>query len=221
MSTMSCIELSQVADELALDVLPGDVRALALQHLDDCPSCRALVEGLSETADELLFAHGGLEPPAGFEDRVMARLGAEPTALRRPRRRLPILAAAAAILVAALVGVGAVALRAGSHRGPVAAAEVDERHAPLIAPSGAAVGDASAYAGRQAWFFMRVNQGVAPGTYECVLDVTGGRTIRVGTLTVTGGKGAWGENLTVPASSIRDARLVTSHGGTIATAVLQ
>jgi len=216
---MTCTELSQVADELALDVLPGDVRAVALQHLDDCLSCRALVEGLSETADELLFAHGGLEPPDGFEDRVLANLAAEPTALRRPRRRLPLLAAAAAILVAALAGVGALALRAGSPRAPVAAAEVDERHAPLISGSGVAVGDASAYAGRQAWFFMRVDRGVAPGTYQCVLDVAGGRTVRIGNLTVTGGKGAWGENLTVPASEIRDARLITSHDGTIATAV--
>jgi hypothetical protein len=217
---MTCMELSAVAEELALDVLPGDVRALALEHLDDCPSCRALVEDLSETADELLFAHGGIEPPAGFEERVLARLAAEPTTLRRPRRFVPTLAAAAAVIVAALVGVGALALRPGSHRPPAAAsAEVTERHVALISLSGTPVGDASAYAGRQAWFFMRVDRGVPSGMYQCVLDVSGGHLIRLCSLTVTGGKGAWGESLSVPASDVRDARLVTPGGRTIATAV--
>jgi len=219
MTGMTCIELSRVADELALDVLPGDVRAIALGHLDDCPSCRALVEDLSETADELLFAHGGIEPPAGFEERVLARIAAQPTTLRRPRRRAPLLVAAAAIIVAALVGVGASTMGSGSHRTPVASDEVDERHAPLISVAGTAVGDASTYAGRQAWFFMRVDHGMAAGTYQCVLDVAGGRTVRIGSLTVTGGKGAWGENLTVAPSDIRDARLVNGDGRTTATAV--
>jgi hypothetical protein len=217
---MTCAELSAVADELALDVLPGDVRALALQHLDDCPSCRALVEGLSETADELLFAHGGIEPPAGFGERVLARIAAQPTTLRRPRRRAPLLLAAA-VIVAALLGAGALALRPGSHRAPVASAELSERHVQLISGSGTAVGDASAYDGRQAWLFMRVDRGLPSGTYQCVLDVSGGRTIRLGSLTVTAGKGAWGENLTVPASDVRDARLVTPGGRTIATAVFR
>jgi len=216
---MTCAELHEVADELALDVLPGDVRALALQHLDDCPSCRALVEGLSETADELLFAPGGIEPPPGFEERVLARIAAEPTTLGRPRRRGPLLAAAAAIIVAALLGVGALALRPGSHRAPAASAELSERHVQLVTASGTAVGDVSAYAGRQAWFFMRVDRGVPSGTYGCVLDVSGGRTVRLGTLTVSAGKGAWGEDLTVPASDVRDARLVSPGGTTIATAV--
>jgi len=43
--------------------------------------------------------------------------------------------------------------------------------------------------------------------------------VRLGTLTVSAGKGAWGEDLTVPASDVRDARLVSPGGTTIATAV--
>ena len=219
MTAMSCQQLAEVADELALDVLPGDLRALALEHLDECHACRAMVEELSETADALLLAHGGTEPPAGFEERVLARIAAEPTGLRRARRRPPLLAAAAAIVVAALVAAGALALRPGTHRAPAASSEVSERHVQLVTASGTTVGDASTYAGRQAWFFMRVDRGVPPGTYQCVLDVAGGRTIHLGSLTVTAGNGAWGEDLTVPASDVRDARLVSPAGATIATAV--
>ena len=216
MTAMSCQQLAEVADELALDVLPGDLRALALEHLDECHSCRAMVEELSETADALLLAHGGTEPPAGFEERVLARIAAEPTGLRRTRRRPPLLAAAAAIVVAALVGVGALALRPGSDRS--AGDELSERHVQLISVTGGPVGDVSAYPGRPAWFFMRVDRGVTPGTYECVLDVSGGRTVHVGSLTVTEGKGAWGQALTIPPSNVRDARLVAPDGSTVATA---
>jgi len=216
MTAMSCQQLAEVADELALDVLPGDLRALALEHLDECHACRAMVEELSETADALLLAHGGTEPPAGFEERVLARIAAEPTGLGRTRRRPPLLAAAAAIVVAALVGVGALALRPGSDRS--AGDELSERHVQLISVTGGPVGDVSAYPGRPAWFFMRVDRGVTPGTYECVLDVSGGRTVHVGSLTVTEGKGAWGQALTIPPSNVHDARLVAPDGSTVATA---
>jgi len=216
MTAMSCQQLAEVADELALDVLPGDLRALALEHLDECHSCRVMVEELSETADALLLAHGGTEPPAGFEERVLARIAAEPTGLGRTRRRPPLLAAAAAIVVAALVGVGALALRPGSDRS--AGDELSERHVQLISVTGGPVGDVSAYPGRPAWFFMRVDRGVTPGTYQCVLDVSGGRTVHVGSLTVTEGKGAWGQALTILPSNVRDARLVAPNGSTVATA---
>jgi hypothetical protein len=88
----------------------------------------------------------------------------------------------------------------------------------LISVTGSPVGDVSAYAGRQAWFFMRVDRGVASGTYQCVLDVTGGRTVHLGSLTVTGGEGAWGQALIIPPSNVLDARLVAPNGSTVATA---
>src|SRR5579864_79695 len=116
MTELSCTQLAEVADELPLDVLPGDMRSLALAHLDECPSCRATVEGLSETADVLLFAHGAIEPPEGFARRVLDRLADEPTALRRRPRRRVLWALAAAAVVAAAIGVGFVALRSGTDR---------------------------------------------------------------------------------------------------------
>ncbi len=211
MTGLSCAQLAEVADELALDVLPGDVRSLALAHLDECPSCRATVEGLSETADALLFAHGAIEPPEGFAQRVLERLADEPTVLRRrPRRRL-LLTLAAAAVVAVLIGVGFVTLRSGTD-------QTRERHLRLVSSGGQVVGDVSAYAGRQTWFFIRVDDGVASGTYQCVLDMSGGQAIHIGSLTVTAGKGAWGESLSVGTSNVRDARLVTADGTTIATA---
>ena len=40
MRRMDCAQLADAAPELALGILPGDERAAALAHLDECPGCR-------------------------------------------------------------------------------------------------------------------------------------------------------------------------------------
>ena len=72
---MSCAELADAAAELALGVLTGRERAEALAHLDHCETCREHVRQLTMTGEELLGLIPPREPPAGFETRVMERLG--------------------------------------------------------------------------------------------------------------------------------------------------
>jgi len=73
---MDCSDAETMIDELALDVLPGDQRAALLAHLEECAACRRLLDELSESADGLLLAAPEVVPPAGFEDRVLARVSA-------------------------------------------------------------------------------------------------------------------------------------------------
>ena len=75
MDDMSCDEFAGVAAELALGVLTGRERATALAHLDGCESCREQVRELTMVQDELLALLPSQEPPAGFESRVLDRLG--------------------------------------------------------------------------------------------------------------------------------------------------
>jgi anti-sigma-K factor RskA len=75
MDDMSCDEFAEVAAELALGVLTGRERAAALAHLDGCESCREHVRELTMAGDELLALLPAAEPPAGFESRVLDRLG--------------------------------------------------------------------------------------------------------------------------------------------------
>jgi hypothetical protein len=219
--------MAELIDELALDVLPGDERAEALGHLEGCPACRGHLEALSEPADELLFACPLLEPPPGFEDRVLARLGADRPRRRRDRpARLTMVAAVAAALVIvaavaamAVMGAGRAGVTAGGRRLAAGRSYGTElRTVALISGDGRPVGDVSAYAGPPAWFFLRVDHGRSSGTYECVLDVDGGRTIPLGTMSVTDGKGGWGQRVDVDARQVRSARLVDGSGSTIATA---
>jgi hypothetical protein len=76
---MTCAELADVAAELALGVLTGRERAMAVAHLDTCGACREDVRQFMETGEALRELLPPVEPPAGFETRVLARLGMSAT----------------------------------------------------------------------------------------------------------------------------------------------
>jgi hypothetical protein len=74
-AAMDCAGLAEVAAELALGVLTGRERAQAIAHLDRCDGCREDVRQLMATGDGLLTLLPESEPPAGFETRVLERMG--------------------------------------------------------------------------------------------------------------------------------------------------
>ena len=101
---MDCDDLTEMTAELALGVLTGRERAQASMHLDRCGTCRERIQDLALTGDELLGLLPGREPPAGFETRVMGRLGFTGRHRRhlpgRPRWMLAATAATAATIIA-------------------------------------------------------------------------------------------------------------------------
>ena len=220
---MNCSEADTMLDELALDVLPGDRRASLLAHVEECPRCRHLLEELSETADALLLAGPVVAPPPGFEARVMSRLQApRPSRVEaRPRpglRRLAVAAAAAFLLAVGGVA-GATIGRPGGGRAD--ASDHEFQTVELISTGGTDIGDVSIYAGRPAWFFMRLEGALPNGTYHCVLDADDGGTVPIGSLWAFNGHGAWGEHVTLDPRQVKAARLLDSRGTTVATAKLR
>jgi hypothetical protein len=171
---------------------------------------------LSEAADELLLAAPAVEPPAGFEDRVLERIH------RRPRRRglarRPAWAAASAAAVLLVIGgiTGAVVGRSTSDDDGGSRL----RTVQLISSSGADIGDVSTIAGSSPWFFMRLEGELPDGTYRCVLEMDDGRTVPVGRLWAVSGHGGWGEHVDVDLRHARLARLLDRQGTTVATALL-
>jgi hypothetical protein len=88
---MDCDSLSDVAPELALEVLDGRERADALAHLEVCARCRRLVSTMAADADVLLLIAPPADPPPGFDQRVLRSLAARAKrtatpAVRRDRR---------------------------------------------------------------------------------------------------------------------------------------
>ena len=75
MSEQDCARLRELAPELALGVLSGEERAQVREHLAGCPDCREYVLELTAVGDGLLALVPGAEPPVGFEDRLLTRMG--------------------------------------------------------------------------------------------------------------------------------------------------
>ena len=211
---MDCSEAGSMLEELALDVLPGDRRAALLNHLEECPSCRRLLDVLSETSDALLLAGPVAAPPPGFEDRVLERIQT-PRVRSRSRFRL-FAAAAAAVALLAVGGVAGAQLRrpGGGDSGR------DFRTVQLISTDGSAIGDVSTYLGPPAWVFMRLDGPLPNGTYRCVVDADDGHSVPIGRLWATSGHGAWGEKVRLDLHHVKSARLLDSDGATVATARL-
>ena len=237
LNEMGCAEFADAAAELALGVLTGRERARALAHLDWCEACRENVRQMTVTGEELVGLLPAIEPPAGFETRVMERLGlatSAPAPARhlsparrigrkladwmgsagagRPRRLLATAAVAVAVIVAGLGGWG---LHAATSS-PLSSAT-------LLTASHQTAGKIYFYDSGTRWLYMSVNigpgSGVAGnGTVVCQVEGPDGHVTTIGSFQLTGGYGYWGSPDPVTNGPLTGARLVTTTGAVLATA---
>ena len=130
-SRPECERYADELAELALGTMTGRERAHILAHVESCPGCQAEMEQLSLAADSLLEVVPGVEPPLGFEVRLMERLGTGGATRRLVRRHWRLRQSAlvlACLLLLAAAGVGAGWLvRGAGSRPPVAADRVRDR----------------------------------------------------------------------------------------------
>lgn len=244
---MSCDEFADVAAELALGVLTGRERAEAVAHLETCDSCRGYVRQLSMAGEDLAGLVPAAEPPAGFEARVLSRIGIPaPTPVPEPgpspgsgpgrapgpggrlRRSRKLLAVAAVVAVLA-GGAGGWGLRAATaQRGtapaapaaPVASALTS---APLLSVARQRVGTVFYYQGNPRWMYMAVDlssgqHSSASGTVTCQLAGADGHYTTVGSFRLTSGYGGWGGPDPGIEGRVTGARLLAPSGKVLATA---
>lgn len=209
------LELQANLAEYALGVLDGRTRAEMLNHVTDCAECTQEVEGLATTAQALLRVPVSVDPPIGFESRVMDRIH-----LERPRSvsvsRLSRVLAAAALLVAFSFSVGwAMRQLTASTTAPVGLASGHIEHGHLTS-KGLAVGLVYAYTGHPSWMFVTVDAPNAPAVVKCVLVANDGHRRVVGTFGLLSGKGGWGTRLPVPIQGIRAVQLTSTSGVVVA-----
>lgn len=226
MSRAGCERFRELAGEVALGIADGEERASALEHVAECPTCRARLERLSALADELLLVAPAIEPPAGFETRVTAGI-APPRRRREPlwrRMRIPVAAAAAAAAVAA----GAVWLALGddrsladSYREALAVAHGEYFEAsPIEAPGGKPVGYAYGYQGDTSWILAVVKWELPPGTYRIEVVTKEGHRLPLRHLRVGTDEGSAGGVTPVPFDSIAELRLLDGDGHEVGDAEL-
>jgi len=201
-----CARFRELAPEIALGLVAGHERAEALAHLQRCPACRQHTTELGAVHDRLRALIPAAEPPVGFEQRVLERLGGT----RPPRRPAWIargvrLAVAATVVAAAFVG-GWVAGSANRPPTPAVAS-------PLVAGA-RHVGDI--VVSRDRPDFLSVYLDVTrPGKLTCELLRTDGSVAATETYEAEGGTGWWGVDR--PTGDVTTLRVSDADGAVVAT----
>jgi hypothetical protein len=216
---MNCEQLRELAPEISLGIADGEQRERAMHHLDDCDDCRHLLEQLSSVNDEMLSLAPTAEPPAGFESRVVERLGLR----REPRRkragfalrRLAIPAAAAALAGGLVAGYyHDDHVTANDYRATLGAAGGSEFSAqPLLDPAGQRAGTAFGYEGSPSWVTITVDPAYRNQVRSCELVTKDGRRIP---LDWNGWHdGSWGGTIPVKLSEVESIRMLGTQPGQV------
>lgn len=209
--------------DLAAGVLGGRERVALLSHVNTCLICTNELDQLMAAADSLVHLAPEIEPPVGFESRVMERI--QDRALirqrqgRRPSRSLAI--AAVAAMAAVALGVGWATH--GTGKSPVGNAIIGPgaygnlAEAPLV--SGArSLGMVTVYADEDGWLLMTVESSTWSGPVQCRVIANNGEARTVGSFHLVSGRGAWLAPLPAGVDQIRTAELVGTGGRVLATA---
>jgi hypothetical protein len=101
---VDCAMFDDDVDELALGHLDEPRRSRLLAHAATCAECHASLESLGTVVDRLLLAAPQVEPPEGFESRVLQRIPDDPAASSSKRTIGRWLVSVAAVAVAFLAG---------------------------------------------------------------------------------------------------------------------
>jgi hypothetical protein len=224
MSVLTCAEVREFAPELALGILGGAERAEVVLHVNECVRCQAAVVELTEAADVIPQLAPEAEPPLGFEDRVLRRLGAD---RRRSRRRwtASIAAAAAAAAIFSITVVRVV--ESGDSPSTRVAAPATRATAPV-----AVAMESSTFHVPAGWAYVSgahgvavtVSYGVASGGYAVQVKSPDGSAENLGTMTIQDNHGSWTGRSTRPITNGSTIALVDAAGaavchGTVSTAL--
>lgn len=225
-SSPDCANIREALPELALGIVDGEQRALALEHVAGCSDCRRELEELSSLADELIALAPGHEPPPGFENRVLDRLAIRPPRPRPARRRLRRLAFAAAMPAVALATVLAMSVSysadrrlASQYRAALQGAHGKYfQSAHLNTPAAQEAGIVFAYQGSPSWLFYAVQGRYSSALYREQIVTRSGTTLTLPSFRLI--NGSWGIATPVPVRDIVGVRLIPQPRGPTLRATL-
>jgi hypothetical protein len=217
-----CAETRATLPEIALGIADGEQRAMALNHLAGCASCRRELEELSSVADELLALAPRREPPADFEGRVLDRLRlahAPHRPARRRRRIRPLAFAAAAAAVAAVVtalvmnsSYSSDRQLASQYRAALQGANGKYfQSARLRTADGQQVGLVFGYQGSPSWLFYVLDGANADGVYGEKIVTRSGRVVSLPRFRLVAA--SWGIATPIPLRDIARVILIREPGG--------
>ncbi|MDQ1396656.1 MAG: hypothetical protein QOG64_1915 [Acidimicrobiaceae bacterium] len=217
---MTCAELHELAPELAFGTLTGDERGRALAHLEHCHTCQDVVDDLTGVADQLVTLSPAIEPPLGFESRVIERLGEgrrSGSGRAGGFSRRTVAAVAAAALVVGVAGGLAVSRTVGHRSAP---ARDGVRVAVAYGPGRQPLCQVFAHPGHPSLIVVNVDNPGEAGTYA-VSVVTASRTVPLGAIQITGGRGSLGAVADIDLAEARAVQVMEADGRVLYDAVFQ
>jgi hypothetical protein len=178
---MTCDEFRQQLAELAVGGIDASERNDLLSHTANCASCQMALEQTTSVADRVLDETPEIEPPPGFEQRVLSHLNAAPfAAISAPRARMRT-----AVLVACALAAGSIAtvLVANTVRGraqPSATVHA-VRHGTLIRKDGRPNGQVTLVDQPRAMVIITIDHPRPfTGRVSCELELANGQKSVVG-----------------------------------------
>lgn len=212
MSALTCAQVRELAPELALGILGGAERAEVVLHVDGCARCQAFVTELTEAADVIPQLVPDAEPPAGFEARVLNRLGAD---RRRSRRRWVASVAAVAAGVAIFSITVVRVIESGDSTSSNVAAPASTPVAVPMELAAAPVPAGWAYVSDGHGLAVSVNYGMTSGEYAVQVKSPAGRAETIGTMTIDANHGSWTGRSTRPITGGSTISLVDAAGAAL------
>jgi Putative zinc-finger len=230
-----CEQVRDAIAELALGISSGEERARVLEHTSRCPSCRRLLRDLSLLGDELLLLAPQHEPPPGFEQRVLERLGRPDPHRHRPvwsRLRGPRAVVLAAVAAALASGAGASigvlsATRDERQLGQQLQAVLTRANGQYLAvselrdPAGRELGRVFHYGGQPSWILITLDRPLPRGRYIATLVTRAGTTSRLGTFALDGRDRSLAATTEQDLQQVTLLRLRESRGGPVYVARFQ
>lgn len=238
-----CAHARELLPELAAGVATGEERGTALRHVAGCPDCRRELDAYAGTVDDLLLLAPEIEPPAGFESTVLARIAPDaegpttrPASHRRPgaawRRwslRVATLGAAAALAAGAVwwqtapdrhLAEGYKRTLNVAHGSYLTAGSLTVSSSTWGTGYGQRAGTVFAYQGDPSWLLITVEYAPVAGRYHVVVVTHDGAEHKVGTIRVGAGGGSYGTVVKVPIQTIGSVQLTRPDAPTL-SAVLK
>jgi putative zinc finger protein len=210
MSVLTCAEVRELAPELALGVLGGAERAETIAHVNECARCQAYVVELTEAADALPQLAPEIEPPAGFEQRVLTAIRAG----RRRNQRRWIASIAAVAAAVAILSINAVRVIESGQSTTSPTADRATAAPVSVTMDGTATGAPAGWAyvtGKHVVAVM-VSYGAPSGQYQVQATPSGGAPETLGTMTVTDSRGSWTGKSATPITTGSTIALVDATG---------
>jgi len=214
-----CEAIADDLTELALGTLAGRRRSEVLEHVGSCERCRIELDQLAVVVESVQQLAPRVQPPLGFEVRVVEKFRATANSRHRRRRRVASLGAVAAVTLLAF-GFGTVVAPEASDRKESAGSEVVKAD---FRAGGEDMGDLFVSSGSPGWVVVTIHDETDDlrGTVTCNVILAGGQVETVGVFEVTGEYGAWSAPLPTSGGDVRSAQLIDSNGTVVASAQLE